>query len=151
MITPKYFFSWRKEEKKILLLRYSYLTYFNDLKHLFNWSLYARNWFFTAHVTFGLKFPIFNFQSSTDSLVSYLYLLILNNLLLFAYPFLNVFSLIPFQFLVCNSFCHIPLSLYTRCFLGRNFRLRGSCFYWYSCIFGCSGLSVYLIFFCYMY
>ena len=45
---------------------------FKPREYLFDWGLYARNWFFTAHV--GLEFPAFKFQYSTDSFVSFLYL-----------------------------------------------------------------------------
>ena len=62
---------------------------------LFDRALYAPNWFFTAHVTFGLEFPALKFQYSTDSFVSFLHRLVLNYLLWFAYHFLNVFSRIP--------------------------------------------------------
>ena len=68
---------------------------FKQKEDLFDWGLYALNWFFTAHVTFELELPAFKFQHSTDSFVSFLYLLMLNDLLWFAYHFLNVFSLIP--------------------------------------------------------
>ena len=68
---------------------------FKQREHLFDWGLYALNWFFTTHVTFGLELPAFKFHYSTDSFISFLYLLILNNLLWFAYRFLNVFLLIP--------------------------------------------------------
>ena len=66
---------------------------FKPREYLFDWGLYARNWFFTAHV--GLEFPAFKFQYSTDSFVSFLYLLMLNDFLWCAYRSLNVFSLIP--------------------------------------------------------
>ena len=42
---------------------------FKQREHLFDWGLYALNWFFTAYVTFGLQFPAFQFQHSTDSFV----------------------------------------------------------------------------------
>ena len=44
---------------------------------------------------FGLGFPGFKFQYLTDCFVWFLYLLMLNDLLLFAYHFLNVFSIVP--------------------------------------------------------
>ena len=60
---------------------------FKQRENIFDWELYAINWFFTANITFGLDILAFKFQYSTDSFVSFSYLLILNDLLWFAYRF----------------------------------------------------------------
>ena len=65
---------------------------FKQREHLFDWGLYARNWFFTAHDAFGLQIPALKFQYSTDSFVLFSYLLMLNDPLWFAYKSV---SLIP--------------------------------------------------------
>ena len=65
--------------------------------------------------------------------------------------------LMVFECVFTNSFtfsglvCQTLLSPYTGCFLGCNFPSMGRCFCWYNYIFGCSGLLVCLIIFCYVY
>ena len=118
---------------------------FKPTEHLFAWGLYSLNLCFTAHVTFALQFPAIKFQWSTDILVSFLYLLVLNDLLWSEYRFNPEKSSFLHKFLcnfwVFHGFCHMLLSLQAGCFLGGNFRLSGRCFCWYNCIFG--GVLVY--------
>ena len=101
------------------------------------WVLCALNWFSAAYVTFGMEF--LSLSSSTRRIVSDSFYIYLWWMIFYGVG-------IVFQnFWVCHSFCHTLSSLHTRCFLRDSFRLRGKCFCWYNCIFGCSELLVYLL------
>ena len=116
---------------KLLSLSSNILSFsFKQSEHLFDWGVYALNWFFIAHVIFGLAFPAFKFEYSTYSFVSFLYLLMLNDLLLFAYRFLNVFSLIRLKFLGWQYFLSDFLVAIYRIFPGGNFRSAFDLSFW---------------------
>ena len=96
-----------------------------------------------------VEFAAFKFQYSTDSFISFLCLLMLNDLLWFSYCFLNVFSLISLKFLGWWFFLSdFNVTIYR---MFSDFYLRGRCICWYKYIFGYYGLLVCLIFFCYVY
>ena len=83
---------------------------FKQWEYIFDWGLCALNWFFNTHVTFGLEFPAFKFQYWTDSFVSFLYLLMLNDLLWFAYRFLSMFT----NFFVVSGYVILFVTRYCR-------------------------------------
>ena len=66
-------------------------SHLNKREHIFDWGLYVLNSLFTTHITFGLEFSAFKFQYSMDSFASFLYLLMLIDLLWFAYLFFCIY------------------------------------------------------------
>ena len=89
---------------------------FKQREHLFDWELDILNWFFTAHVTFGLSSLLLSFCTRGKVLyhlyIYWCWMIFYGLLIIFECAFTNSFIISGLLILFCQTF----LSLYTGCF-----------------------------------